>query len=180
MLNKLSWTLSACKSDLHKIFARAVFGPSWQTLKYRCVDLLFPSQPVFCQFSFSMNTERWEDKSWNASSVCLWADGTTEVSYVADRWAGRSELCFLRIRTGREFTDMPAPCVFNNLEAACFMIISCFSNSFYPDEGNDGAGGEQPPAEHPILSKRRSPDRTSIHAAHQSQFCEEMASAGCG
>lgn len=35
------------------------------------------------------------------------------------------------------------------------------------DEGDDGASWEQPPADHPVLSQRRSPDRASVHAPLQ-------------
>lgn len=49
-----------------------------------------------------------------------------------------------------------------------YMIISFFTLCC-PDEGRDGGGGEKPPADCPVVSEHRPPDRTSILAACPSQ-----------
>lgn len=45
-----------------------------------------------------------------------------------------------------------------------FHYVTFSFSFFFLDERNDGASWEQSPADHPVLSKRRSPDRTSVHA----------------
>lgn len=63
--------------------------------------------------------------------------------------------------------------------AALILLQVCFSEVLFlvfPDEGHDGAGGEQPPADHPVLSKHRSPHRAAVLAAHKVQRLQNRTS----